>query len=268
MFLFVISVSTVLGSDKVSGSLSVNGRPIPVKHVYAILHDNAEGFLDSSPELRVLVTDREVPIDVLYGFMFLPADDLARRDELQGVLLRFDPAKLGAVNMTILMRSSLRKDTDKVKINEFEFGPDRLSGSFEFNETSFLTFPDYPKANFNLKVDTVVKRIPNVTADLKGRDAVNSPQVKALKVIANALAKGDMKAFESLSSQRALRRNKEDSERSGTDGKEIAIKFGRSVQKLIPRAERVVVRGNMAVVILPENTVAELLFENGSWKAN
>lgn len=142
LLLLALSITAALGSDSVSGTLTVNKRSLPVRYVYALLHDNAEGVLDSSPELRILVTDREVPVSSLYGLTFLPVGDLARSGEVQGIILRFDPAKLGEIDLTILVPNALQKVTDRIKITNFSLGTERIKGTFEFKEDSFQSFPN------------------------------------------------------------------------------------------------------------------------------
>ncbi len=266
ILLFFFSTTIAFGADRVSGTLKVKDRSIPVRHVYALLHDNAEGVLHSPTELRVLITDREVPLDSLYGLTFLPVGDRARWGEVEGILLRFDPAKLSEVDVTVLVTNALQKVTERVKIKDFHLAVDRVKGSFEFKEDSFQNFPDYPSANFEFEIDAFVNRIPAVTADLKGQDALNSPQIKALTAIANALVKANITDLEKHSSERAIRNTRKDVAAMGADARKTLKRAGTELKKVIPGVERVVVRGNLAVVLLPENSRFELIFVDGSWK--
>ncbi|MBK9163420.1 MAG: hypothetical protein IPM21_05805 [Acidobacteria bacterium] len=264
--MFFVSTSFALGADRVSGTLTIKGRAIPVRHVYALLHDNAEGLLHYPTELRILITDRKVPLDSLYGINFLPVGDLAKWGEVEGILLRFDPKNLSEVDLTVLMPSSLQKVTDRVTIKNFEFAADRVKGSFEFNDDSFQNFPEYPNANFIFEIDAFVNPIPAVTADMKGNDVLNSPQIKALSTIAGALVKADIAEFEKHSSERAIRNLRKHVAALGANASKSIKSTGTELKKVIPGVKRVVVRGNLAVVILPENSHFELIFVDGSWK--
>ena len=77
------------------GSLVVDGRTIPLAHSYAHRHDNAEGRLDG-PELRVLLTDRKIPHTLLAGNHPAQLYGLARRGEVEGVLLTVHALKPGS----------------------------------------------------------------------------------------------------------------------------------------------------------------------------
>jgi hypothetical protein len=77
------------------GSLVVDGRTILLAHSYAHRHDNAEGRLDG-PELRVLLTDRKIPHTLLAGIYPSRLYELARKGEVQGVMLTVHALKPGA----------------------------------------------------------------------------------------------------------------------------------------------------------------------------
>ena len=74
------------------GELTVDGRTIALTHAYAHQHDNEERLLDGR-ELRILLTDREIPHTLLSGVSTSVLDDLARKGAVQGVLLTVDPAR-------------------------------------------------------------------------------------------------------------------------------------------------------------------------------
>jgi hypothetical protein len=256
----------VRAAGDVTGTLTINGKTFPALHLHALLHDNAEGTLPSPTQMRVLVTDRAVPVESLYGLMFLPVADMGRRGEVEGILLQFDPAKPAEVDYTILTLKGLQTVTKRISITEFKVAGGRASGSFNFTEDSFKSFPDYPQTSFSLRIDAPVKRPPAITEDLKGADAVNSPQVKVVRAIADALATGNFDAMHKLSSYYAAVRNKEDIARLGAKAKTTFKSVGTDLKRLIPGVKRVVVRGNSAVVILPETGTFNLVFEGGSWK--
>ena len=59
--------ASAIDPGRVQGTLQVNGQAITLTQAYAHLHDNAEGLLDRPRELRLLLTDREVPQESLSG---------------------------------------------------------------------------------------------------------------------------------------------------------------------------------------------------------
>ncbi len=266
--LLTLSAPAVFGAGDITGKFTINGKTITAPHVHALLHDNAEGVLPSPTQMRILVTDREVPIEALYGLTFLPVGDMGRRGEVEGVLLQFDPAKPGEVDYTVLTPKGLQTVTIRISIKGLKVVGQKVSGSFDYTDNSFASDPDYPKVSFSFRIDAPVKRPPAVTADLKGTAARNSPQVKALRAIADAIATGNFAALHKLTSERATIRNKEEIERLGTGAKATYKGVGADLQRSIRGVMRVVVRGDRAVVILPENGRVSFIFEGGTWKGD
>ena len=74
------------------GNLVVDGRTIALAHSYAHRHDNAGELLDG-PELRILLTDRKVSHTLLAGIHLARLSELARKGEIQGVLVTVDARK-------------------------------------------------------------------------------------------------------------------------------------------------------------------------------
>lgn len=92
------------------GQLTTNGRTIPLTHAYAQLHDSAKGLLDGR-ELRILLTDREVPHSMLSGAFTAALEELARKSGVQGVLLTMNPFKPAAGLRGVLLLAE--PDPDK-----------------------------------------------------------------------------------------------------------------------------------------------------------
>ena len=266
--LTALSTVAVFGAGDFTGTLTINGKSFPSPYVRALLHDNAEGVLDSPTQLRIVVSDREVPIDSLYGLTFLPVGDMGRRGEVEGILLQFDPAKPDEVDYRVLTVRGIQSVTTKITIKDLKLTAGMVSGEFEFSDDSFASFPEYPKVRFSFRINTPVHSPPAVTADLKGSDALNSPQVKVLRAIADALAAGNIAAFNKLTSARATVRNSDEIARRGADAKKAYMSVGADLKKLIPGVKRVVVRGDQAVVLLPEDTTFHLRREGGTWKGD
>lgn len=264
----VLSTSLVSLANDFTGTLTINGKTFPSPHVQVLLHDNAEGVLPSPTQLRILITGRDVPIEALYGLTFLPVEDMGRRGEVEGILLQFDPAKPDDVDYTVLTQKGLQTVTRKISIRELKPAADRLSGVFDYADNSFDSFPDYPKVSFSFRIDAPIKRPPAITSDLKGADALNSPQVKVLRAIADAIATGHFVALHKLTSESATIRNKEQIARLGAGAATTFKGVGTDLREQISGVKRVVVRGNRAVVILPENGTYNFILENGIWKGD
>ena len=266
-FVFILfSTVAAFGAGDITGNLSINGKTFPKLHVHALLHDNTEGVLPSPTQMRILVTDREVPISSLYGLYFLPIGDMGQLGQVEGVLLQFDPANPAEIDYTVLTLKGLQTVTKRISVKDFKVVAGKARGAFDFTEDSFKSFPDYPQVIFSFRIDAPIKSPPAVTADLKGLDARNSPQVKVLRTIAAAAAAGDFETFNKLSSQEATVRNSRDFARLGEKVKATFKSLGTDLKKSIPGVKRVVVRGDRAVVLLPEQGTFNLIFEGGTWK--
>ncbi len=258
----------VSGADDLVGALTVDGQDVPFRHIRALLHDNAEGLLPSPTQMRLLLTDLEVPIESLYGLYFLPAGDLGRQGKAKVLLLQFDPANYSDVDMTILLPDGIQTVTNRLKIKDLKITTDKVSGEFEYEDTDSAPSSMLPVFKFGYRFSTDLHHPPRVTEDLKGRAALNSSQVKVLRAYAQTLAMGDFVKLRSLSSEKANRKATEDLARQGAGAKKLYMQSGAEVVKLVPKVTRVVVRGNSAVVIMPDNRTFVLVLENGVWKGD
>src|SRR5687768_3933207 len=88
----------------VKGTVEARGKAVELKYSYAHLHDNAEGLLTRPRELRILLSDREVPPDALHGISWLRVEDMAMEGKVQGLLLELDPAKPDTLVAVLLAR--------------------------------------------------------------------------------------------------------------------------------------------------------------------
>jgi hypothetical protein len=72
--------------DRVEGTLTVNGNPVSLKHVYAWTTKGA--FDETKTDVRVLITDQPVPEEKLRSLM-----PIMSGDSTQGIALRIDEDK-------------------------------------------------------------------------------------------------------------------------------------------------------------------------------
>src|SRR5215470_11528780 len=206
----------VVTQGVVHGSLRVNEKSITLRHAYAHLHDNAEGLLDETERFRVLFTDREVPPNALDGIAFLPVMDLARRGQVQGLLFEMDPDDPNNVVMTLLIPPSgagrflIRQTinaTGEDLFKDWSMTDQRVVGAIERREEREPGLADFPAISYSVRFDAQIFDEPKVTADLKGRAALDSPQARLLSAKADALARGDMEAAQKVCTERANRWN-------------------------------------------------------------
>src|SRR5215471_5793485 len=72
--------------DRVDGTLTVNGKPVSLQHVYAWTTKGA--FDETKTDVRVLITDQPVPEEKLRSLMPIMSGDVT-----QGIELRIDDDK-------------------------------------------------------------------------------------------------------------------------------------------------------------------------------
>jgi hypothetical protein len=248
-----------LGVGGASGRYAHDKVKIEVTHAIAFMQDNAEGLLDHGPQMRILLSDREVPVEALYGIAFPPVRGMARRGELRGVLLEFNPADRTSLSVTILAKPddptefapTLSLSDSSELWRRLIVDSTHVEGDFQSKDSPDLAF------SFNAPVST-----DPVVADLKGPAALTSEQVRVLTARAQALGRGDLQGALALSSHDAAAdlRNIPPAELKGASGE--MSEFVKSLK----RVTRVVVRRKSAVVIMPDGNFSSLVFEDGGWK--
>jgi hypothetical protein len=256
------------------GSLRVNEKTITLRHAYAHLHDNAEGLLDKTERFRVLFTDREVPANALDGIAFLPVMELAKQGRVQGLMFEMAPDDPDHVVMTLLLppsgpgrfliRQTINVDGDDL-FKEWSLTDQRVVGAIERSEEREPGLADFPAISYSVKFESPIFNEPQISADLKGRAALDSPQARLLFEKADALAKGDWAAAQKVSTDRANRWNQAflAGERADSLAK-TAAEMKKSLQKI----QRVVERGDRAIVILPGKKWFSFVREGGEWKSD
>jgi hypothetical protein len=257
-----------------SGSLHVNEKKITLRHAYAQLHDNAEGLLDETERFRVLVTDREVPQNSLDGIAFLPVMEMARQGKVQGLLFEMDPEYPNNVVMTLLFPPSgpgrfLIRQTIHVSgeelFKDWSLKGNRVVGAIERSGGREPGLSDFPAISYSIQFSAPVFNEPKISADLKGRAALDSPQARLLFAKADALAKGDFAAAQKVSTERANRWNQ--AFLAGAKPDSLARQAA-EMKKSLQKIQRVVERGDRAVVILPGKQWFSFVREGGEWKSD
>jgi hypothetical protein len=101
--LAVVPTAAAIDPGQATGHLEIDGERIELREAYAHLHRNADGRLPFTPELRIVLADREVPQASLAGLESLPVLDLARAGDVRGLLIRLDPDAPGVALVTLLL---------------------------------------------------------------------------------------------------------------------------------------------------------------------
>lgn len=261
----------------VKGIFELDGKPIELKYAYAYLHDNAEGILSHPRELRILLTDREVAPDMLRGGIFLPIEDLAKEDKVQGLLFELDPSKPNTIVSTLLSRpqqegSGLMRTTysteGKPLFKRWSFDRQRVTGEIDRRTEKPSELSDLPVTSFAVEFSAPIINEPAITADLKGPAAKKSPHVQVIAESARLLAAGDVTGARKLQSARA---NRQLDLVIKLQGPEVLkqMKLGAvEMKKALTRIQRVVVRGDRAVALVSKNEWFTLVKEDGRWKVD
>lgn len=243
-----------------TGTLKVDGDAVNLTHAYAHFHDNAEGWLDTDKEMRILVSDREVEQEVLSGLNpFFTLTAMVKQGLVRGVLLRFDPSKPDPVLATILyppkdqgqaLASKKIGDSKKGALENLALSELRVSASV--NQTGQGN-PElgWPSEEYRFKFSAPLFNEPAVTATLKDKNALNSPQVKVILARAAALIKGDLDKIRQYSSEGFIRRIENIRSRSQEDAGNLMREAGEEIERSVKKGRlRLIVRGNHASLIV------------------
>lgn len=148
-------------------------------------------------QVRVLLSDTEVPPAALTGRAFPPVWKMARDGKVKGLLLEFDPADPKSMNVTVLAPPEPGYSLANISLSNSEglwarlqVGATRATGDLKPDASDKMSF------SFSAPVFSDA-----VTADLKGAAALTSEPVKVLTARAEAMAKGDMAAVVQLSTE-------------------------------------------------------------------
>jgi hypothetical protein len=277
--LVIAPLQSVLAIDPgtAQGSLQIGSETIALSQACAQLHDNAEGLLDRPKELRILLTDREVPQAALNGIVFLPVEQMAKEGQVRGLLLRLDPADCSHVLVTLLyppaspgqlLMTQTSSVTGREAMKKLNMGALRVQGEIEYRDQGEPDFTDLPNLVYAVQFSAPLFHEPAITADLKGKAAQDSPQVQVLREKASALAKADFAAVRRFSSKRANRQTDAFFAQGGAQAAAFAKEAGAEMEQSIGSIQRVVVRGERAVAIFSDQQWVDLVREGGEWKAD
>ena len=278
--MLLFSETWAIDPGTASGTLKVDADTVTLNHSYAHLHDNAERWLDTPKEMRILLADREVSEQSLAGLnVFMTLSEMVRQNKIRGVLLRFDPAKPNAIIATVLyppknpqqaLSNETLSDSSKSPIDKLKISALRVTGAMAHHTDGNADF-DWPTVDCKFDFSAPLFNEPAVTASLTGKQALDSVQVKAVLAKAKALAKGDLKAAEQYSTQRSNRETEAFMAQAGAEAPKMAKQMGAEMEKELKKGKlRLVVRGSTAALIIGEKgaTLLNLVLEGDSWKVD
>lgn len=265
------------GTGKADGSLSAGPASVELRTAYATQYFNEEGLADG-PELRILLADRKVDLDLLAGPTADAIERIARKGELQGILLRLDPTQLAKapVRGTLLMQPPSPSDSlmhftitgDSGGFDALQVSKDRVQGKVQFQSAAGTSPAFGYRSAFSARV---VQDRP--TARLIGARAQESPPAKTVLAFERALLDGDLATVSAHTTPARFAGLDADFVRVG------AAVFLEQVRAQLPdpamrprQIREVVIHGSRAwVVMIKEDgsrTIAALVHTDGVWKVD
>jgi hypothetical protein len=102
LLLEVIPAAGAIDPGRADGHVAIDGERLQLIHAYAQVHRIQSGRDERSRELRVAITDREIPQLTLAGDEPNELMRLAASGKCRGLLLRLDPERAETATLTIL----------------------------------------------------------------------------------------------------------------------------------------------------------------------
>lgn len=242
-----------------SGRYKDADAELTFSHALALDMDNAEGMLDSDRRLRILLSDREVPLSAICGLAFPPVWSMARAGTLRGLLLEFDPSDRTALHVVVLAPPTPPYSLSTVSISNteglwsrLEVGSARVAGELKPEASDRMSF------QFSAPVFTDA-----VEADLKGAAVQTSEPVKVLLARTDAIRCGDWAAARALSTESSAAVFDE----MPAELRQEAPRFAVELAQRLRTAKRVVIRRETAAIILDKGEWTSLVRVGGVWKA-
>jgi len=271
-------LSLAIDQGTASGTLTVDATVVNLSHSYAHLHDNAEDGPRSKREMRILVADRAVPQETIAGLNpFFTLSSLVRKGAVRGVLLRFDPANSKEVIATVLFpqkeeRYSLGNRTisqsDRSPLDQLVITDLRVSAAVE-QSSEGNPEQGWPSEKYVFSFSAPLFREPAVTATLKGKQALNSPQVKVVLAKTAAMAKGDYAAVKSVSTERSIEEMDGFMSQDRAESIKMMAEAGKQMGLEVKKAPlTLIVRGDRATLLIKQKdgrSQIGLVKKNGVW---
>jgi len=101
--LSLVAPAAAIDPGRADGWVDLDGRRTELREAYAHLHPNRDGRLPFTPELRLVLADREIPQESLRGPEAAAVLELAKSGDVVGLLIRLEPDEPGTLLITTLM---------------------------------------------------------------------------------------------------------------------------------------------------------------------
>ena len=255
--------ATAQSGARAVATLTYDGRSVNLDRVLVVQSGNEEG-LEDAPQLRIFLSDKDIPLTVAEGASILDAKQFVRQCKFNGVAILADRAgaskraTVSLLNAAGLERGSFVSVSSTDGFSRLQVNAARASGVFDIGEGSL-----HVTGTFDAPVT------PNpVTADLKGRAAAESAPAKAFLAFWAALAKGDMAALANTATAVRVKELNDFRSAAGEAAFRQAMASRPSGSALARSIQQVIVRGEAASVVLQSKEVDRVVLEGGSWKVD
>ena len=252
------------GADsKVEASMTYRGVTMKLDHVLIVRHGNEENA-PQQPELRIYLSDQDIPLTIAESANTLAAKAYARRGNFNGVVIvAFPTSETSGAVTYVLHAPGIPAGTSVSTINgdalsHFLVAGGRASGTVAI---------DSDDLKIDATFDAPVALNP-ITEDLKGASALGSAPAKAMLVCTHAVHMADMDALARLNSASRMQGLSEFRAEAGDKAFREELMGEPDADAVAKTVTRVIVRGENASVIMGESAVAELVLEGGVWKCD
>jgi hypothetical protein len=240
------------------GDLVVNGRAIRLAHSYAHRHDNGERLLDG-PELRILLSDREVSHTLLAGIRPARLTELARKGGVEGMLLTVDARKPLAGMRGVLLVAGKDPHTSLASFSSSGGGSIRklaIGNNRVLGDVQHQSLGGSPAFEYSATFSAPLFREEPITERLAGTRAVQSAPFKAFALYHESLRAGEVETARRLATPDAFR---EVDALIARAGRAEAIRTVRNMTAVpgIRDKPQVFVRGRRALIVFQTNGVSE-----------
>jgi len=238
-------------------------KPITVSHAIALRRDGPDQMPFDTMPIRVLLTDRDVPLSAMLRASRTEVEAMALRGEVQGVILEFDPADRSVVTLRPLQ---IRKDGGRPATTTSSNGnmPDGVWTRLIVSDTRVTgEVHSEGMGNVDLMFSAPVFTDP-VTERADGAAAKAHPLIALAKAQAEALARGDLDAASRTMSARLAAEIRA----YPPQVLDTMQPYAREQLSYIAKVKSVVIRGNWATAMLGEDGRQSFVQEDGVWKTD
>lgn len=255
--LIAVSLSPAIAQ----GSLQFEGKIIKLNKVLAVHQGDEEG-LGNGPHLRILLTDGEIPMHMARRATLLHASAYARQNKINGVVLETDVAGTNQAAEAHLLYApgfapeAFASTKSSQAFSHIQIANGRIIGKASLKGKTF---------SIDAEIDAPI--VANaISADLAGKKAASSPQAKAVIAFSDALKKGNLEAVGKVATATRLKKLQDIQTQLGIAGFREAMADEPDGKTLAQSIVRVIVRDDMASVIMSDKQVQALVLENNLWK--